>query len=406
MTASLAKSPMRMSCTLLLGDYFKRTGLIPTYMSKIGIDSLGIYVPKTYVSLQELAKRRGVDPEKFTQGLGQESFAVPLSNEDTVTLAANALENLLGNSDLELKDIGRLVVATETPVDHAKTVANYISGLFDLPKDCELYEVKHSCIAGTYALFDAINWIRSGQHRGKKAVVICSDIARYKLRSRAEPTHGAGAVALLVSEEARLLSIDSVTGTATEDAADFWKPVNSDATMVDGQLSVECYLKGLREAFMDYEEKGGDTHFDYVAFHTPFCKMAKKAFETLAVSLPSLKDRFDEAIAPSLHFAKRVGNTYTASLYLALASLLTHGGSHAIGKSVGLFSFGSGYSARFFRGNIEGGISGIPAQPSQKLSVETYEMLRQGTLSLKEEKGFVLEEIDERGYRFYQRKRF
>lgn len=370
-------------------------------MVRAGIEDIGIYIPRGYVSLEKLAQARGVEVGKYTNGLCQEGFAFPFSNEDVVTIAANALENLLLNDSIRLEDIGRLLVATETPLDCSKTIGNYLAGLFDIPTDCEVYEVKHSCIAGTFALFDALNWLRSGQNDGRKAVVICTDIAQYEAGSASEPTQGAGAVAILVSENPKLLSIDSVTGTATKDCADFWKPLWSDTAMVNGQLSIDSYLEGLRLAFEDYEQKGGNTQFDYCVFHNPFGKMVKKAYKTLSELLPELKGRFEEKTAQSLAIGRTAGNAYTASLDLALASLLLHEGERARGKSVGMFSFGSGYSAKLFRGTVEGKLRDITLPTRVELSIEEYDNMRSGQLHLEEHEGFLLQRIDERGYRYY-----
>jgi hydroxymethylglutaryl-CoA synthase len=50
--------------------------------------------------------------------------------------------------------------------------------------------------------------------------------------------------------------------------------------------------------------------------------------------------------------ASRVGNTYTGSLYLGLASLLHAQGQALAGRRIGLFSYGSGCSSEFFSGVI------------------------------------------------------
>jgi hydroxymethylglutaryl-CoA synthase len=48
----------------------------------------------------------------------------------------------------------------------------------------------------------------------------------------------------------------------------------------------------------------------------------------------------------------RIGNTYTSSLYLGIASLLHAQGAELAGKRVGLFSYGSGYTSEFFSGVV------------------------------------------------------
>lgn len=43
---------------------------------KAGIASMGVSLPPLYISVEELAKLRGVDPNKFTQGLGCKEIAL------------------------------------------------------------------------------------------------------------------------------------------------------------------------------------------------------------------------------------------------------------------------------------------------------------------------------------------
>ena len=43
----------------------------------IGIDLISFHAPAYYLDLRVLAERRGVDPDKFVIGVGQELMAVP-----------------------------------------------------------------------------------------------------------------------------------------------------------------------------------------------------------------------------------------------------------------------------------------------------------------------------------------
>jgi hydroxymethylglutaryl-CoA synthase len=61
---------------------------------------------------------------------------------------------------------------------------------------------------------------------------------------------------------------------------------------------------------------------------------------------------FEAQVAPSLELASRIGNTYTGSLYLGVASLLHAEGEALAGKRIGMFSYGSGCSSEFFSGVV------------------------------------------------------
>lgn len=57
---------------------------------KIGIDKLSFYTPAFYVDMTELANARGIDPNKFTIGIGQDKMAFAPITQDAVTMGANA----------------------------------------------------------------------------------------------------------------------------------------------------------------------------------------------------------------------------------------------------------------------------------------------------------------------------
>ena len=54
--------------------------------------------------------------------------------------------------------------------------------------------------------------------------MIASDVSKYELNSTGEYTQGAGAVAVLVSHNPSILSIDNTWGVATKSEGDFFKP--------------------------------------------------------------------------------------------------------------------------------------------------------------------------------------
>ena len=56
-------------------------------------------------------------------------------------------------------------------------------------------------------------------------------------------------------------------------------------------------------------------------------------------------------VSDSLHYNREIGNTYTASLYISLSSMLEHADDLS-GQRIGLFSYGSGCMASFFSGIV------------------------------------------------------
>jgi hydroxymethylglutaryl-CoA synthase len=368
----------------------------------VGIDQIGVYLPRYVLPLEALAAARGVPVEKIHVGLGAYEMAIAPPWEDAVSMAANAAARLFAQGQAHPGEIGLLVVATETAVDHAKPASIFLHELLGIPSNCRTFELKHACYAGTAGVMMAADWIRSGAARGRKALVVATDIARYPLQSSAEFTQGAGAVSLIVSERPRLLALDPLSGVFARNVYDFWRPLDRHEALVDGKFSVDCYLDALDGAVVDYRtaanarRNGVDLsqplHADLTAllYHTPFPKMAYKAHLRLVESEcrrtggapEDAEASYAARVDPWLGAARHVGNTYTASLYLCLAWLADQAAGRFEGKHIGLFSYGSGCCAEFFTGSIVPGAArtaariGLPAllQARRGLSVEEYEI--------------------------------
>ena len=376
------------------------------YSRRIGISGMGFYFPKHYISLEELLQARGEHPGRATAGLGVQRMALSASNEDSVSMAANAVDSLEFSRD----KIGKLIFATECGIDQAKDNASYICELCNLPKNCEAYDVKAACAASTYALWQVIDWILSGRGQGKQGLVVCSDMAMYECMSGAELTGGAGAVALLVEEDASIINFDLETGDFKRNVRDFWKPHGEECAVIpeNGRPSVLSYLDALAPSIQNYFDNGGKRDFDYLVFHTPYPKMVSKAFDNLSKVVPEIEGRFESMTSDSLKGPAFVGNIYNGSLYLALASLLEINKTTVKGKRIGLYSFGSGSSSKFFSGVVNPNFNNSfylfkQFENMEKIPPEFYERIRRGEEELKESKGFLLNGIDEQGYRHYSK---
>ena len=213
----------------------------------VGIDRISFYTPSYYLDLRTLAAARSAGPEqaellaeKYRKGLGQERMAMPPPDEDIVTMGASAALPVARADGLDGVEL--LIFATESGVDQSKAAAMYVHGLLDFPSRCRAVEMKEACYAGTAALQLAASWV--ARHPAKRAMVVAADIARYELRSPGEPTQGAGAVAMLVTAQPRVLALDPESGYHADDVMDFWRPNYRDEALVDGQYSTRVWLPG------------------------------------------------------------------------------------------------------------------------------------------------------------------
>ncbi|CAG8952974.1 hypothetical protein HYFRA_00003164 [Hymenoscyphus fraxineus] len=387
------------------------------YPKNVGIKALEIYVPSKTLDQSQFEAHQGASAGKYTIGLGLKSM-----NFYVCSLALTAVSSLLKKFSIDPQSIGRLEVGTESPIDKAKSVKSVLTQLFGDNHSLEGADTVNACYGGTNALLNAINWVESRSWDGRDAIVVACDIAIYK-DPAARPTGGAGCVAILVGPNAPIVAIPALRGTYMTHAYDFYKPdMKSEYPLVDGHLSISCYIsaldgcyKQLREsvARLETEEKLTERNpdavailkqkrkslidiFDFMAFHTPNCKLVSKCYGRLLYndflydkSDPTFKDvpeplknlAYDESlkskdleklfvglskesftsrVAPCIEDPSRCGNMYTGSLYCSLISVLSHVGSGKLqDKTIGMFSYGSGIASTLFTLQVVGDVSEI-----------------------------------------------
>ena len=306
--------------------------------------------------------------------------------EDIYSIALTTLSSLITKYNIDLKNIGRLEVGTETMLDKSKSVKTVLMQLFE---ECGNHNVEgidnvNACFGGTNAVFNAINWVESSAWDGREAIVVAGDIALYK-KGNARPTGGAGCVAMLIGPDAPLAFDAGLRGTHIEHAYDFYKPdLTSEYPYVDGQFSLQCYTKAVDKCYTAYNAReqtlkarmnghanGNGVHveeeaktpidrFDYMAFHAPTCKLVSKSYARMlyndfladpqnpafAEIAPELRDldyqasltdkniekafmaltkkRFAARVQPAIQVATQCGNMYCGSVYGGLVGLISN----------------------------------------------------------------------------------
>lgn len=345
----------------------------------IGIDKINFYVPKYYVDMAKLAEARQVDPSKFLIGIGQTEMAVSPVNQDIVSMGANAAKDII--TDEDKKNIGMVIVATESAIDNAKAAAVQIHNLLDIQPFARCFEMKEACYAATPAIQLAKDYL--AQRPNEKVLVIASDTARYGINSGGEPTQGAGAVAMMISHEPSILTLNDDAVAYTEDVYDFWRPTGHKYPLVAGALSKDAYIKSFQESWNEYARRQGKTlsDFESLCFHVPFTKMGKKALDSIIDNADeTTQERLKSGYEDAVYYNRYVGNIYTGSLYLSLISLLETRDLKG-GQTIGLFSYGSGSVGEFFSATLVDGfekhldIEGHKALLNNRteVSVEEYE---------------------------------
>jgi hydroxymethylglutaryl-CoA synthase len=316
----------------------------------VGIHDLAIATGHHVLELDDLAATTGVDPAKYHVGIGQDAFSVPAPDEDIVTMGAAAAAEVLGRHGVE--GIRTVLFATESGIDQSKAAGVFVHGLLGLPRNVRVVELKQACYGGTAAVQMALGII--ARDPSERVLVITADVARYDVDTAAEPTQGAGAVAMLIAADPDLIELEPQSGLFTADVDDFWRPNDRSTALVDGRLSVTAYVDAFIGAWDDLAARGGPdiASIDRFVHHQPFTKMAIKAHRKLAQHVGVT---FEETeLAVGFTYNRQTGNTYTASLWIALGALLDLDDDLA-GARIGMFSYGSGSVGELMTGVVREG---------------------------------------------------
>jgi len=212
-------------------------------------------------------------------------------------------------------------------------------------------------------------------------------------------------MAFLIGPNAPLTLERGIRGSHMEHAWDFYKPnLESEYPLVDGKLSVNCYLRALdncyglyRDRFKAVNGKNFDIDSaDYALFHSPYTKLVRKSFNRLLYldflqndqhprygkvdkALKKLtaedsynhkdvanvfndigKDLYNQKVDAGLLLPKKLGNSYTASLYMSLLSLAsTKSDKDLLNKRILMFSYGSGLAATMFSFQVRSSVADI-----------------------------------------------
>lgn len=339
-------------------------------MTAVGIEAMNVFAGTAYLDVQKLAEHRNLDTTRF-QNLLMAEKTVALPYEDPVTFGVNAARPIIDAlSDEERGRIEMVITCTESAFDFGKSMSTYFHHHLRLSRNCRLFELKNACYSGVAGLQMAISFVLSQVSPGAKVLVIATDISRFIMEeggesltrdwSFAEPSGGAGAVAMLVSDTPHVFRVDvGANGYYGYEVMDACRPA-PDSEAGNADLSLLSYLDCCENAFLEYQKRveGADyaRSFHYLAFHTPFGGMIKGAHRNLmrkmARATPEeIEEDFQRRVTPGLTYCQRVGNIMGATTMLSLASSIDNG-DFVQPRRIGCFSYGSGCCSEFFSGVV------------------------------------------------------
>jgi len=384
---------------------------------KTGIDAIAFDVAKIHLPIRTLAEARNIEPEKLEKGLGLLKMTLPDVHQDAVVFGANALTKLVLENNVNLREISRIYVGTESGIDSSKPIASFLSALMeqkfgeDILADCDVVDFTFACIGGVDALQNCLDFVRLNQD--KKAIVVTTDIAKYDLESTGEYTQGAGALAMLISSNPKIVAFENHWATNTKGVFDFFKPyrtvskseitgnlnndhwfgnleaeieIHKDQPVFDGQYSNQCYMDRTKNAYFQYKKlkNTSGTLYDSwknIVMHLPYAFQGRRMLseiysldhkdqiltenETAADYQNKLKETskseayknfVSEKLQPAELASSLIGNLYTGSIFMGLLSALAHFHDTDVditNTTFGFLAYGSGSKSKVFEGTIQ-----------------------------------------------------
>ena len=382
-----------------------------------GIDAISFDVAKIHLPIQSLAKARNIEPEKLEKGLGLIKMTLPDVHQDTVVFGANALTKLILDYKIDLSEIARIYVGTESAIDSSKPISSFLIALMEQKfgenslAECDVVDFTFACIGGVDALQNCIDFITLNP--SKKAIVVTTDFAKYDLNSTGEYTQGAGALAMLITSNPRIIAFENLWATSTKGVFDFFKPyrtiskkeitgntnndpwfenledeieIHKDQPVFDGQYSNQCYMDRTKNAYFSFKKlvKSSKTIYnswESIIMHLPYAFQGRRMLseiyaldaeisgisgsETTAEYQNKLKEIskteqyknfVTQKLVPAELASSIIGNLYTGSIFMGLLSTLSHfhdSKKEISGKKFGFLAYGSGSKSKVFEGTIQ-----------------------------------------------------
>ena len=384
---------------------------------KTGIDAITFDVAKIHLPIKTLAIARNIEPEKLEKGLGLIKMTLPDTHQDTVVFGANALTKLIQDNNIDLNEIARIYVGTESAIDNSKPISSFLVSLMEqkfgenILSECDVVDFTFACIGGVDALQNCIDFVTLNPT--KKAIVVTTDFAKYDLNSTGEYTQGAGAVAMLITSNPRIIAFENHWATSTKGVFDFFKPyrtiskqqitgnttneswfenleseveIHKDQPVFDGQYSNQCYMDRTRDAYFSFKKikNTAETVYDTwesIVMHLPYAFQGRRMLSEIYALDASNKiisgeenateyqnklkevsksetyrDFVSQKLQPAEIASSLIGNLYTGSIFMGLLSTLAHFHDNKIevsDKKFGFLAYGSGSKSKVFEGTIQ-----------------------------------------------------
>lgn len=319
---------------------------------RAGIVSYGTYIPRLRLSVEEIAKVWGENPDNVKAGLGVYEKSVPDLDEDTATISVEAAREAIERGEINPERIGAIFVGSESHPYVVKPTATIVGDAIGCGNRFHAGDFEFACKAGTAGIQACMGMVKSGMI--EFGLAIGADTSQSAPGDPLEYSASAGGAAFVVGKKRVIAEIEE-TLSFTSDTPDFWRREGQPYPSHGGRFTgIPAYFRHVTSAATQIMEKTGykPSDFNYAVFHQPNGKFPVRAARILGFT--------KEQIAQGL-VVGYIGNTYSGSSVIGFSAVLDIAKP---GDKILLVSFGSGAGSDAFIFNVTDLIENYPRVPA------------------------------------------
>lgn len=282
-----------------------------------GIVSYGVYVPRYRIRPVDIGKVWGQDGEAMGKALNITAKSVPAPDEDAATIAVMAARRALRRIDIHPCEIGAIYVGSESHPYAVKPTATIVSEAIGASPNLTAADLEFACKAGTAGMQAGLGLINSSNTNipVNYAMAIGTDTSQGAPGNALEYSASAGGVAFLLGSTKVIAEI-VLTMSYTTDTPDFWRREGMKYPSHGERFTGKpAYFKHIQQTAKMIMDRMGSTpaDYDHAVFHQPNGKFPITVARKLGFTMAQIEQGL---------MTPKIGNTYSGSMMIGLASIL------------------------------------------------------------------------------------
>lgn len=297
----------------------------------IGIRAIETFLPDKIVKNSDNLEKFNIDEKFLHNKIGVLEKRKISSEEDTSTIALEALKKLLTSNSLDGHELDILIVVTQNPDSNIPHVSGKLHYMANLRKDCATFDISLGCSGYVYGLSIIQSFME--KHGLSNGVLITADPYSKILNEDDKNTSllfGDGASATLISNENVIYELGGFAFGSKGDNV-------GGLTSADGVLKMngrEVFNFVMQEVPQSIEKLLHDESIDFSEIDSYIFHQGSKAIiDSLARSLRIPNEKVENNL-------KLIGNTVSTTIPIILSNKI----KNPVDKKILMSGFGVGFS--------------------------------------------------------------